>query len=110
MKHICVRCNETIDFGREVVQMLEGPWYGGDVITPAFTSLFAEWHLSCFQDEFPLNPQAYPYKCEECRRDVLFGETISFLIIGEETDEYSTVAEKRGNQICTVKHYASCPQ
>jgi DNA-directed RNA polymerase subunit RPC12/RpoP len=108
MKHVCASCEGTLDFGKQVVQMLVGPWY--DAITPGFTELFAEWHRECFRGEFPLNPQERPYKCEECSNEVLFGERVSFLIIGEETDAGSTVAEKRGYQIYTVKHIPNCPQ
>jgi hypothetical protein len=108
MKHICSRCEHSLAFGERVVQMLVGPWY--DAVTPAFTDLFAESHFECFQGEFPLNPQKRPYKCEECGDGILFGEKICFFVIGEETDEGSTVAEKRGDEIYTIKHYPKCPR
>jgi hypothetical protein len=108
MKHICVKCEGSLAFGEQVVQMLEGPWY--DAITPSFTTLHAEWHRECFRGEFPLNPQEKPYKCENCTSHVLFGERISFLIVGEETDSGSIVAEKRGNRIYTVRHIPNCPE
>ena len=108
MKHICASCNGPLRFAERVVQMLGGPWY--NAITPAYTELFAEWHQACFRSEFSLNPQTRPYKCEGCGNEIMFGQRISFLIIGEETDEYSTVAEKRGDQLYTVKHHHECPQ
>ena len=108
MKHTCTRCNDPVGFGREVVQMLEGRWYGGRYITPAFATLFAEWHRPCFHHELTLSPQSYPYKCDECCRDISSGDKVSFLVIGEETGEGSTVAERRGDQIYNVKHYPSC--
>jgi hypothetical protein len=109
MKHACTRCDGNLEFGeKKVVQMLVGPWY--DAITPAYTKLIAEWHPKCFEDEFLLNPQARPYLCEACGHEVLFGEAICFFVIGEETDEGSTVAEKRGDRIYTIKHHPNCPK
>jgi hypothetical protein len=86
--------------------MLQGPWY--DAITPAFTSLDAEWHRECFV-EFDLNERYVPYKCVECGIQIKFGERISFLVTGQGTDEYSTVAERRGDLIFTPKHAPNCP-
>ena len=108
MKHSCTKCDIPLGFGESVVQMLAGPWF--DAITPAFTKLIAEWHPKCFQDEFPLNPQSRPYMCEGCGHGVLFGDTICFFVTGDETDEYSTVAERRGDKIYTIKHHPECPK
>jgi hypothetical protein len=101
VEHICAYCGQPIIFGKPAVQMLEGPWYSA--ITPAYTSLHAEWHRDCFHD-FELKEQSLPYKCQDCGNEISFGETIVFLIIGEETDSYSTVAEKRGDTIYSPKH------
>jgi DNA-directed RNA polymerase subunit RPC12/RpoP len=106
MKHICAKCDKPIEFGKSVVQMLEGPWY--DAITPGFTSLLAEWHLECFT-EFNFAEQNRPYACAECGGRIEFGERVSFLVIGKGTDSTSTVAENRGDTIFTPKHRPNCP-
>ena len=106
MKHICAKCDVNIEYGAPVVQMLRGPWY--NAITPAFTSLDAEWHRECF-NEFVLLEAGRPYKCVECLQQIGFGAQISFLVKGEGTDQYSTVAEKRGDTIFSPKHLPKCP-
>jgi predicted RNA-binding Zn-ribbon protein involved in translation (DUF1610 family) len=108
MKHTCAGCDVEIRPGEKVIQMLHGPWFGA--ITPAYTKLFAEWHDKdkCYR-EFALNPQRVPYRCEECGREIRLRDTISFLVKGDETDEYSLVAERRGYEIFTVKHHPACP-
>jgi DNA-directed RNA polymerase subunit RPC12/RpoP len=107
MKHTCAKCNETITFGKKVVQMMRGPWKGR--ITPGFHEVFAEWHWpECFGNEFKLQPQALPYKCEECGKEINGGENVCFFVVGDETDEYSTFSESRGYEIFSVKHYPSC--
>ena len=104
--HTCTRCDEPIERGEEVVQMLGGLQYSA--ITPAFVELVAEWHSPCFHDEFQLNRQTRPYQCQECGKEIGFGERISCLVRGKETGEYHTVAEGRGYDIYTVKHYSGC--
>jgi len=109
MKHICAGCKKTIVIGREVVQMMRGPWNGR--MTPGFRELFAEWHWPrCFGHEFALGSQTRPYKCEECSKNVQLGEEISFIVMGEETGEGSTFSERRRKVLYSVKHYPRCPQ
>jgi len=105
-KHMCQKCDAPLTFGTRVVQLLRGPWYGAE--TPAFASLLAEWHLPCFENEFPLKAQARLYKCETCGIEIKFGKVVNFFIIGYETDDYSTVAEQRGHEIYTITHHPSC--
>jgi len=108
MKHICVKCDGEVTAGDEVVQMLDGIWFGA--ITPVPTAPpFGEWHHGCFGGELTLNGQTRPYRCEECLREVVLGERISFLVIGKETSELYTVAEGRGYEIYTVRHHPRCP-
>jgi hypothetical protein len=106
MKHTCARCEGPLKSGQEVVQMFNGIWDGA--ITPKVIELFAEWHRECFRSEFPLIGQARPYKCETCGKKVESKERINFFLIGQETSEHYIVAESRGYNIFTVKHYGHC--
>jgi hypothetical protein len=108
MKHICTKCNEGIDAGKDVVQMMRGPWLGR--ITPGCQEVFAEWHWPrCFGSEFSLGSQIRPYQCLDCGKDVRLQERITFFVKGEETGEDHTFSERRGYRLYNVKHYPQCP-
>ncbi len=106
MKHVCAKCDLEIGYGKPVIQMLRGSWNGA--ITPSFPQSFSEWHGECFS-EFKLNPQVFPYRCESCGDEIQLGQTVSFFVEGNGTDEYSITAECRGEKLYTVNHYPCCP-
>lgn len=106
-KHVCLKCDNPLESGIPIVQMLIGPWYGAE--TPAFAVLSAEWHEKCFENEFHLNAQRRVYKCENCGRQIEFGDLVRFFVKGYETSIGYTVAEQRGHEIYTVNHAPACP-
>jgi hypothetical protein len=107
MQHRCIHCNQLVQQGGRVFQMLIGRWYGA--ITPGFQEPNApEWHPECYQNRSPLRPQKRPYACLECGGVIRLGERVSYLVVGYETDEWSMVAESRGYAIYNVKHFPNC--
>jgi hypothetical protein len=75
-------------------------------ITPAAAQIMLEWHFDCFGD-FRLAAQNVliaPYRCQRCLERIVHGDNVICFVVGQETDEWHSICERRGYDVYSIRH------